>query len=45
VFLEKLASDSNELVRTRAKRACDLLANRLKEIRERGTKEGGNGDG
>lgn len=45
VFLEKLASDSNELVQTRAKRAFDVLANRLKENRERGTKEGGSGDG
>jgi hypothetical protein len=45
VFLEKLASDSNELVRTRAKRACDMLANRLKENRAKGPKEGGNGDG
>jgi hypothetical protein len=33
VFLEKLASDSNELVRTRAQRAYNSLSDRLKESR------------
>jgi len=33
VFLEKLASDSNELVRTRAQRAFNSLSGRIKENR------------